>query len=171
VSLRLLVPTCLLAVLLGAAPARAQFGTEAERFLQAGAAVGPGLGVQAGLALPALTVLTREAVLYADYRLGGSEEQRLLVGLGLGGSLRVLRVLVIVADVTPGPFDVDVGLRLGPSFAFSFVEETAATQARQFRLFGDTYVRGSVALRGGRILYAELGSQPGRLRSGILLAL
>jgi len=164
------LPLLLLALAL-AAPARAQFATEADRLVQAGGALAPGLGVHAGLVLPAAFVLTREAVLYADYQLGAREEQRLLVGLGVGGGVRVLRALVIVADVAPGPFDLDVGLRFGPSFAFSFIEETAATKARQFRLFGDPYVRGSAVLPSGRIVYAELGTQPGRLRAGLQFAL
>ncbi len=156
---------------LAAGPARAQFGTPATEFLQAGVGLTPGVGVQVGFATPALTVLTREGAFYADYRFGDAQDARLLVGLGVGGSLRVLRVLLIATDFDPGPYDVDAGLRFGPSFAFSFIEETAATRARQFRLFADLFVRGSVQLRSGRILFAEIGTQPGWIRGGLVVAL
>jgi hypothetical protein len=89
----------------------------------------------------------------------------------VGGSIRALRILFIVIDYAPGPFDVDLGLRFGPSFAFSFTEQTAATRARQFRLFGDPFVRGSLEMASGRIVYAELGPHPGRIRGGLIVAL
>jgi len=161
----------LLLTLLLAASATAQFATPATQFLQAGATLGPGAGLQAGFALPAATVFTREAMLYADYRLGAWEEQRLLVGLGIGGSVRILRIVYIIFDYAPGPFELDAGLRFGPSFAFSFTEQTAATKARQFRLFADPFLRGTVELQTGRLLYAELGTQPGSLRVGVVVAL
>lgn len=157
--------------LLLSAPAVAQFATPATQFLQVGLTAGPGLGTQVGFALPAATVFTREAVMYAEYRLGTQEEQRLLVGLGVGGSLRVLRIAYIIFDYAPGPFELDAGLRFGPSFAFSFIEETAATKARQFRLFADPFVRATVELETGRLLYTELGTQPGSFRIGLVLAL
>jgi hypothetical protein len=162
-----------LVVLVLALPAIAngQFATPATQFLQIGLAAGPGAGVQAGIALPAVTVLTQEGVLYVDYRLGAREEQRLLVGLGVGGSVRVLRILYIIFDYAPGPFELDAGLRFGPSFAFSFIEETAATKARQFRLFADPFVRATAELQTGRLLFAELGVQPGSLRAGLVIAL
>ena len=160
-----------LAAVLLAAPARAQFATPTLPFVQLGLAGTPGAGVQAGFASPALTVLTREGALYADYapRFVG-EEGRLLVGLGLGGSVRVLRILTVLADYDAGPYDLDVGFRFGPSFFFSFFEETAAGKARSFRLFADPFARASVRLD-RRVVYVELGTQPSHLRAGLLLGL
>jgi hypothetical protein len=155
----------------GYSPAKAQFATPATRFLQAGATVGPGLGVQAGLALPAVTIFTQEAALYLDYRFGQAEEQRLLAALGIGGSIRVMRILYIILDYAPGPVELDAGFRFGPSFAFSFTEQTAATRTRQFRLFVDPFARGTIELTSGRLLFLELGTQPGSLRSGILISI
>ncbi len=158
--------------LAGCLPARAQFATPSVPFVQLGAAGTPGVGVQVGFATPAFTVLTREGALYADYepRFVDEEAGRLLVGLGLGGSVRVLRVLTVLADVDPGPYDLDVGYRFGPSFFFSFFEQTAASKARSFRLFGDPFLRGSVRL-GQRVAYVELGAQPAHLRAGLLIGL
>lgn len=153
-------------------PVRAQFATPSLPFVQFGAAGTPGIGVQVGFATPAFTVLTREGALYADYepRFLDEDAGRLLVGLGLGGSVRVLRVLTVLADVDTGPYDLDVGFRFGPSFFFSFFEQTAASKARSFRLFGDSFVRGSAQL-GRRVVYVELGTQPAHLRAGLLLGL
>jgi hypothetical protein len=151
--------------------ARAQFATPTLPFVQVGLAGTPGVGIQAGFANPAATVFTQEGALYADYapRFFG-DEGRLLVGLGLGGSIRVLRVLTVLADYDPGRYDLDVGFRFGPSFFFSFFETTAASKARSFRLFTEPFVRGSVRFE-QRVVYVELGTQPSHLRAGLLLGL
>ena len=152
-------------------PTAAQFATPSLPFVQVGIGATPGIGVQAGFATPALTVLTQEASFYADYtpRFVGSDG-RLLVGLGLGASVRVLRVLTVVADYDAGPYDLDVGFRFGPSFFFSFFEETAASKARSFRLFAEPFARGSLNF-GRRVVYVEIGTQPSHLRAGLLLGL
>src|SRR5690606_24650739 len=91
------------------APALAQFATPTLPTVQLGAALTPGVGAQAGIALPAFVILTREATLYADYepRFLDEDAGRLLVGLGVGGSVRVLRALTVVADFDAGPYDLD----------------------------------------------------------------
>ena len=155
-----------------AAPAAAQFATPTLPVVQLGVGVAPGVGAQVGIALPAFTILTREAVLYADYepRFLDEDAGRLLVGLGVGGSVRILRALTVLADYDAGPYDLDVGFRFGPSFFFSFFEETAAGQARSFRLFAEPFVRGSLRFE-RRVVYVELGSQPARIRGGLLFVL
>lgn len=160
-----------LAAGLFAGPVRAQFATPTLPFVQLGLTGTPGVGVQVAFATPALTVFTQEGSLYADYapRFVG-EEGRLLVGLGLGGSVRVLRILTVVADYEAGPYDLDVGFRFGPSFFFSFFEETAASKARSFRLFAEPFVRGAIRFD-RRVVYVELGTQPSHLRAGLLLGL
>ena len=166
-----------LAVALGGSGARAQFATPSLPFVQIGVAATPGLagtpgaGVQVGFATPAFAVLTREGALYAEYApAADGDVERLLVGLGLGGSVRVLRALTVIADLDAGPFDLDVGFRFGPSFRFSFSEQTAASKARSFGLFGEPFARGS-ARWGRRVVYVEAGTHPARLRAGLLLGL
>ena len=162
-----------LALVLALCPgARAQFATPSLPFVQAGVAGAPGVGVQAGFATPAFNVLTREGALYAEYDPSGvGEMETLRVGLGLGGSVRVLRALTVLADLDAGPFDLDLGFRFGPSFLFSLSgDETAESKARSFTLFAEPFARGSVRL-GRRVLYLEAGTHPARLRAGLLLGL
>ena len=156
---------------LSAVSARAQFATPTLPFVQIGAGVTPGVGIQAGFVTPAATVFTQEGILYADYspRFIG-DDGRLLVGLGVGGSVRVLRILTVLADYDPGRYDLDVGFRFGPSFFFSFFETTAASKARSFRLFTDPFVRGSMRFT-RRVVFVELGTQPSHLRAGLLFGL
>lgn len=166
--MRLLLLVSLLTI--GASSASAQFPAPG-RFLQLGATVGPGVGVQAGLALPALTVFTQEAVAHVHYRFGPPEEQYLVAGFGVGAGIRLARIVYIVLDHVPGPFELDAGLRFGPSFAFSFVEESAATRIRQFRLFGDLFARGTIEIGERYLIYGEVGTGRGLFRAGIVLAL
>jgi hypothetical protein len=167
----MLVRLAVLLFALGGSAAHAQFATPTLPFVQLGVGGTPGIGLQTAFVTPAATVFTREGALYADYapRFIG-DDGRLLVGLGLGGSVRVLRALTVLADYDAGPYDVDVGFRFGPSFFFSFFETTAASKARSFRLFTDPFVRGSVRLE-TRVLYVELGTQPSHLRAGLLFGL
>ena len=162
----------LLAFLGAAAPAAAQFATPTLPTLQLGVGLTPGTGIQAGFVSPGFTILTREAVLYADYepRFLDEDAGRLLVGLGVGGSVRVLRALTVIADFDAGAYDLDVGFRFGPSFFFSFFEQTAASKARSFRLFGDPFVRGSLRFT-RRVAYVEVGTQPSHVRAGLLFVL
>lgn len=153
-------------------PAQAQFATPTLPFVQVGAAGVPGVGVQVGFGTPAFTVLTREGALYTEYRFNSEANDGrdgFLVGLGIGGSLRVLRALTVLADLRTGPFDLDLGLRLGPSFFFS-EGESARNKARSFNLFAEPFVRGSARL-GRRVVYAEAGTQRAHLRFGLLLGL
>lgn len=163
--------TLLLLLAAAAAPASAQDATFPSGFVQIGAAGVPGAGVQAGMVLPALAIFTREVMLHGHYRFGAAEDQILLVGLGVGGSIRLLRIVYIIVDQAPGPFEFDAGLRFGPSFAFSFIEQTAATRARQFRLFADPFLRGTMTVGQNRVVFGEIGTQQGWLRVGLVVGL
>lgn len=151
-----------------ALPAYAQLDVPGSDGIIIGASIGPGIGVQAGLVLPTAALFAREGILYADYYQPGDDTERLLVGLGVGGSLRVFRLIMIITDQPSSRFDVDLGIRFGPSFAFAFTEQSAATRARQFRLFADPFIRGSVDMPTGQVLYAEIGTQPGHFRVGVM---
>lgn len=160
-----------LVILLIALPAQAQLEVPGSEGIIVGASVGPGIGGQVGVVLPTAALFTREGVVYVDYYNPGEETERLLVGLGIGGSMRVFRLIMIITDQPSSRFDVDVGIRFGPSFAFAFTEQSAATRARQFRLFADPFIRGSFDMVRGQVLYAELGTQPGHFRVGVMVGL
>ena len=137
-----------------------------------GAGVLPGTGGFAAYAAPRLAVFTVEGALYADYTprvVGGSG--RLLVAVGVGGGVRALRIAGILTDAEPGPFDVDLGLRLGPSFYYAFFERTAEEEARSFRVMAEGFARGTLALGSGRVVFVELGGQAPALRGGLSLGL
>ena len=174
--MRRLLLLCLLLVLPAGLllPARLQAqGTQASTpRVQLGLGLGPGTGGFVAYSAPRLTVFTQEAALYADYTprvVGGSG--RLLAAAGLGGSVRALRIAGVVTDFEPGPLDLDLGLRLGPSFYYAFFERTAEEEARSFRIMLDTFARSTLQLGGGRVVFVELGSHAPSLRGGISLGL
>jgi hypothetical protein len=166
----MLVRLAFLLFAFAAGTAQAQFATPTLPFVQLGLKGLPGAGVQGAFVMPAATVFTREGALYLDYVPDFEGVEGLLVGLGLGGSVRVFRTLTVLADYDAGPYDLDLGFRFGPSFFFSFTERAAASKARSFRLFTEPFVRGSVRLN-RRVLYVELGTRPSHLRAGLLLGL
>ncbi len=133
------------------------------------AAGSPGVGVVAIHSSPTLFVLTQEITVYGDYTVGGSN--RLLVAAGVGGSVQIARILEIVRNRDAGAMGLDVGIRLGPSFYYALVEQTAEEEARSFRIMFDPFVRGTYRTRGGRVLFAELGAGAPNLRGGVSLGL
>lgn len=132
------------------------------------AALGPGVGVVAGVARPVGPFLTGEAALYADYQprvVGGAG--RLLTSVGVGGAVRLVRVAAEARRQVPGRVDLDVGLRLGPAFYTAFFEPTAASEARAFRVMTDAFARGTVRLASRRVVFAEVGTQAPAFRAGL----
>ena len=137
-----------------------------------GGGFGPGFGGVVEGAAPVLDVFTREVVLYADYVprvVGGSG--RLVTAVGVGGSLRASRILDIVRNRDPGPFDADLGMRIGPSFYTAFFEQTAESQSRAFSVMLDPFVRVTLRRASTRVFFAEVGSQSPSLRVGLSAAL
>lgn len=155
-----------------ALPAQAQDGLDSAPRVQLGVGVLPGTGVFLAYSAPKFSVFTQEGALYADYTprvVGGSG--RLLAAVGVGGSIRALRILGIVTDFEPGRLDLDAGLRLGPSFYYAFFERTAEEEARSFRVMTDAFTRGTLQLGGGRVVFVELGTQAPGLRGGLSVGL
>jgi hypothetical protein len=76
----------------------------------------------------------------------------------------------LYADYT-GALDLDLGLRLGPSFYYAFFERSAEEEARSFRVMLDTFARGTYRLGGGRVVFVEVGSQAPGLRGGLSVGL
>jgi len=129
----------------------------------------PGMGVVAVHSTPILFVFTREVAVYGDYTVGGSN--RLLVAVGVGGSMQLARILEIVQNRNVGAMGLDVGIRLGPSFYYAFSEQSAEEEARSFRVMFDPFVRGTYRTRGGRVLFSEIGAGAPNLRAGVSFGL
>lgn len=130
-------------------------------------AAGPGLGAVVGTARP-FGFVAAEATLYADYTprvVGGAG--RLLTSVGVGGSVRLARIAAEAQNRPPGSTDLDVGLRLGPSFYTAFFDQTAASEARAFRVMTDAFARATVRLVSRRVVFAEVGTQAPAFRVGL----
>lgn len=160
----------LLALSAAAAAQDAALGDRPRIYL--GGGIGPGVGAVAQGTVPTLTVLTREAVLYADYvpRVTGGSG-RLVTAVGIGGSVRVLRVVNVIRDTSPGRLGVDVGIRIGPSFYTAFFEQTAESRSRAFSVMLDPFARTTYRLGSGRVVFVEVGRQEPALRGGLATSL
>lgn len=134
-----------------------------------GGGFGPGFGGVIEGTDPVFSVFTREIVLYADYVprvvVGGSG--RLVTAVGIGGSLRALRVADVVRNRDPGALDVDLGIRIGPSFYTAFFEETAESRSRAFSVMLDPFARVTLRRGSGRVFFAEVGPQSPSFRAGL----
>lgn len=137
-----------------------------------GAGLGPGVGLVAEGTVPALSVFTREVAVYADYvpRVTGGSG-RLVASVGLGGAVQTLRIVDLVRNQTPGPLDVDLGLRIGPSFYTAFFEQSAASRSRAFSVMLDPFARVTLRRASGRVFFAEVGTQEPSLRAGLSTSL
>lgn len=140
-----------------------------ERYVQAGVAVVPGLGIQAGY-VRMRSLYTVEALSYVDAtpRFGGGEGNIHVSG-GLGGSLRVLGILRAVGSPAYVGRDLDVGLRFGPSLTFTYGDSPRARNP--FSLFLEPFVRATSNFNGGRVYFIEVGLQRPLLRAGLFFEL
>ena len=137
-----------------------------------GAGFGPGFGGVAAATTPALSVFTREVAIYADYvpRVTGGSG-RLVTAVGVGGSLRALRALDVARNRDPGALDVDLGIRIGPSFYTAFFEQSAQSRSRAFSVMLDPFARVTLRRPSGRVFFAEIGPQSPSLRAGLSTSL
>lgn len=136
--------------------------------LYGGPALGPGLF--GAYAAPRLVVFTQEAALYVDYnpKITGQGGQ-LRLAAGLGGSIRVLRVLEIWQGFDADRLDLDAGVRFGPAFDIPFFSPTGQQRTRAFSVMFDPFVRGQVRLGNNRVVFAELGASEPIIRGGLSL--
>ena len=113
-------------------------------------------------------MFTREVVVYADYvpRVTGGSG-RLVTALGVGGSVRLLRVYEVVQNRDGSPLGVDVGMRIGPSFYTAFFEQTAESRSRAFSVMLDPFGRVTLRRPSGRVFFAEVGTQGPAFRAGL----
>ena len=165
----------LLLALLAVAPATAQAGPDplgSRPRVYVGGGLGPGVG---GVALgtdPVLSVFTREIAVYADYvpRVTGGSG-RLVTTVGVGGAVRALRVVNLVRNRNPGALDVDLGIRIGPSFYTAFFDQTAESKSRAFSVMLDPFARVTTRRSSNRVFFAEIGTQSPSIRAGLSTSL
>ena len=140
-----------------------------ERVVQLGVAAIPGAGAVAGYVLPR-GFYTIGAILYADAtpRFSGGEGS-LLVSLGIGGSIRPLGVVRMIANAGDGTYDLDLGVRVGQSLFFPYGE--SSRRRNPFSLFIEPFVRVTSELNGDRTYFVEVGIQRPILRAGLWLSL
>ena len=164
-SARLLAAATLLLV---CGPASAQgrlVGRDAAVY--AGVGFGQGVGVVAEGVSPVLDVFTREASVGLVYRSGTNGGSSRLVGsAGIGVGLRLLRAASIARARGIPSGDLDVGIRVGPSFSLALGDQTEAQRARAFAVFADPFVRATRRLRGVDA-FLELGAHEPTLRVGV----
>ena len=159
-------------VLLSAAPTplRAQVRPAApQSVIQVGLAAVPGAGLVAGYVAPR-GFYTVGAMLYADATPSFSGgEGSLLVSLGLGGSIRPLGAARLIANAGDPGYDLDVGIRIGPSLFFPYGE--SSRKQNPFSLFLEPFVRVESTLGGTRTMFLEVGIQRPIFRGGVWMRL
>jgi len=138
--------------------------------LYGGLGLGPGLF--GAYAAPRLQVFTQEGALYVDYdpRALGQQGQ-LRLAAGIGGSIRVMRILEIAQGWDADQIDLDAGVRFGPAFDIPFFSPTGQQRTRAFSVMFDPFVRGQVRLGNNRVVFAEVGGSEPAIRGGLSLAL
>ncbi len=149
-------------------PVRAQgLAVNADTHIYGGVGLGEGMGLAAIGASPVFDVFTREVAVLAAYRSGGDDtDGRLSAAFGVGGGIRLLRLASIARPRSIPTGDLDVGLRVGPTFSVGLGAQTDAQRARAFAVFADPFVRVSRSVR-GRSAFAELGTQAPNVRVGL----
>lgn len=159
----LLVALCLCA---SAAAAQGRLvGRDARVY--AGVGVGEGVGLVLYGASPVLEVLTREAGLTLVYRSGaGDDDGRLVTGASVGVGVRLLQIASIARSRGIPTGDLDIGVRIGPSFSLALGDQSEAQRARAFSVFADPFVRATRRLRGADA-FVEVSPQSPNLRVGI----
>lgn len=160
------------AVLASAWPAEAQghvVGRDARVY--AGVGVGSSIGVIVTGTSPVVDVFTRDAALYVVYRSGeGADDGRLVAAVGVGVGLRLLRLASIARTRGIPTGDLDVGIRVGPSFSVGLGAQSEAQRARAFAVFADPFARATRRVRGVDA-FAEVGAQAPTIRVGVSASL
>lgn len=135
--------------------------------LQAGLGVLPGIGVQGAYLLPG-RFFTREGVLYVDWspKFVGGEEATVQLSASVGGSVRIMGLIRFFSPDTEGAYDVDAGLRIGPSLFFS-TRESRAEKNQRFSLFVEPFARFSSTFGSGQTFFLEVGTWRPILRAGL----
>lgn len=151
-----------------AASGRAQVSPVGRHTLvYGGVGAGEGVGLVVLGASSAFDVFSRDVAVLVAYRPGtDGSDGRLSTAFGVGGGIRLLRLVSVARSRSIPTGDIDVGLRIGPSFSVGLGEQTDAQRGRAFAVFADPFVRVSRSVR-GRAAFAELGAQAPNVRVGL----
>lgn len=127
----------------------------------------PGLGVAVGYVAPG-RMYTREAMVFGDAiiprRTGDGSAY---VAVVIGGSLRFIGIGETLGFLPPKKYDIDVGLRIGPSLVFEF-DESRADKNKRFNIAAEPFARFARKLGPRqRTFYVEGGLIRPTLRIGI----
>ncbi len=159
----------LLAILVTLAPGAVAQGRLVGRDARvyAGPGIGKGIGAVLEGSSPVLDLFTREAALGLALRFSDDENTARLVASGsVGVGIRLLRVASVARSRGIPTGDLDVGIRVGPSFSAPLGTPSDAQRSRAFAVFADPFVRGTRRVR-GREAFVELGGQAPLLRAGL----
>lgn len=144
---------------------RASGQAPGQQYIQAGAGVIPGIGIQGGYVAPR-SFFTVEGIVYVNGSppfAGGQGSVQ--VSGGLGGAIRVLGIFRTIGGPGHQGRDFDVGLRFGPGLFFTVGESSRSENP--FSLFLEPFLRATSTFGGEHIFFAELGIHPPVLRAGI----
>lgn len=147
---------------------RAQIGVAPQPRFQIGLAGLPGGGTQVGY-ITARSFFTTESVFYAEGTPPALGRGALQVSAGFGGAVRLFALSRLLGTTAryANRFDVDLGLRLGPSLAFA-EGETTADENKRFSLFLEPFLRVAPSLGETWALFVETGTQRPYVRAGAL---
>lgn len=168
-----LFATLLTLGLLAAAPPRAA-GQEGLAHVQLGVGALPGMGLQTGyVSARGFYAIDGMVILHATPRFAGGEND-VQIAAAFGAALRPLGVVQTIGNTGYLPYNIDLGLRLGPGLTFFGGDETLADKNKRFSLVFEPFVRVTTDLvLGGaaRTFFLEAGIQRPYLRTGIWLDL
>lgn len=91
--------------------------------------------------------------------------------VGVGGAVRALRVVDLVRNRNPGALDIDLGIRIGPSFYTAFFQQSAESKSRAFSVMLDPFARVTLRRSSNRVFFAEAGTQSPSFRAGLSTSL
>ncbi len=161
----IIVLVALLALAPGAVAQSRLVGRDARVY--GGLGVGKGIGAVVEGSSPVLDLFTREAALGLTLRFADDANTARLVASGsVGVGIRLLRVASVARSRGIPTGDLDVGLRVGPSFSAPLGSSSDAQRGRAFAIFAEPFVRATRRVR-GREAFVELGGQAPLLRAGL----
>ena len=149
----------------------AQIGVAPTPQVQVGPAAFPGGGAQLGF-VTARSFFTTETFLYAEGTPPALGEGSVQLSAAFGAAIRLFGLSRLLGSTAwyVETFNLDVGLRLGPSLHFA-ENETRADKNQRFSLFLEPFLRFAPGLSADWALFVEAGTHRPYLRLGALVDL